>query len=614
MNQHLVVNLGLIVALGIAAQWLAWRLRVPAIILLVAAGLAVGPVFGWVHPSRDFGGVLHSIVALSVAVILFEGGLNLRWHEYRETGIDVLRLVSLGLLATWLLGSAAAHYIANLSWPIALIFGAIIVVTGPTVITPLLKQAKLQRRPAALLKWEGIINDPVGALLAVLVFEYFVSASERTPVLLDVVGDLGLSLAVAVTVGGAVAYLLAWSFLRGLIPEYLKAPVMLATVLMLYVFLNRFQEEAGLLGVTAAGVVLANRHLRNIDELRRFKEYITVVLVSVVFILLTADMDPGALARLDWRSAALLAAVVFVVRPLAVYAATIGSRMDWRERLLVGWIAPRGIVAAAVAGLFAPRLIEKGYAGADQLLPLVFALIVATVVLHGLSIGRLARRLNLAAQRANGLLIVGASPWSVELAHTLQDLQIPVILSDTSWNHLHGARMAGVMRTHHGEILSERTEETLELNEISHLLAATANDAYNALACTRFAPELGRNQVYQLPSLSGEENGIKEVAHTLRGRIAFGEDIHYEDLMRYYYEGWEFHSTRLSDEYPFEEFIKDMPRRGVLIASLGAKGEIRLYSLQDDTQAEPGDTVISYRPPADDVMAEASSGAAADSP
>jgi NhaP-type Na+/H+ or K+/H+ antiporter len=614
MNQHLVVNLALIIALGIAAQWLAWRSRVPAIILLVAAGVAVGPLFGWVHPSRDFGDILHSIVALSVAVILFEGGLNLRWHEYRETGIDVIRLVSLGLLATWLLGSTAARYIADLSWPIALIFGAIIVVTGPTVITPLLKQAKLQRRPAALLKWEGIINDPVGALLAVLVFEYFVSASERTPVIIDVIGDLGLSLAVAVAIGATIAYLLAWSFLRGLVPEYLKAPVMLAMVLILYVSLNRYQEEAGLLAVTAAGVMLANRHLRNINELRRFKEYITVILVSVVFILLTADMDPGALARLDWRSAALLAVVVFVVRPLAVYAATIGSRMDWRERLLLAWIAPRGIVAAAIAGLFAPRLIEKGYAGADQLLPLVFALIVATVILHGLSIGRLARRLNLAAQRTSGLLIVGASPWSVELAHTLQDLHIPTILSDTSWNHLHGARMAGMMRTHHGEILSEHSEETLELNEISHLLAATANDAYNALVCTRFAPELGRNQVYQLPSLSREENGIKEVAHTLRGRIAFGEDTHYEDFMRYHYEGWEFHSTQLSHEYPFEQLIRDLPRLGILIASVDTKGGLRLFPLQDDSQAQAGDTVISYRPPTDDIIEDIPADSATISP
>jgi len=602
MDQHLAVSLGLIVALGIAAQWLAWRLRIPAIILLVAAGLSVGPLFGWVQPSRDLGPLLHSIVALSVAVILFEGGLNLRWHEYREAGIDVIRLVSIGLLVTWTLSAAAAHYIADLSWPIAMTFGAIIVVTGPTVITPLLKQAKLQRRPAALLKWEGIINDPVGALLAVLVFEYF-AASEHTTILTDIFGELGVALVAAVTVGSAVAYFLGWSFFRGLVPEYLKAPLMLATVLMLYVSLNSFQDEAGLLAVTAAGVVLANRHLRNIDELRRFKEYITVILVSVVFILLTADIKPDVLQRLDWHSAALLAVIIFVVRPVAVYIATLGSHMAWRERLLIGWVAPRGIVAAAVAGLFAPRLMNKGYGGADQLLPLVFALIVVTVVLHGLSIGWLARRLKLAAQRANGLLIVGASPWSVELAHTLQDLEIPTIVSDTSWNHLHGARMAGV-HTHHGEVLSERSEETLELNEISHLLAATANDAYNALACTRFAPDMGRNQVYQLPSVKAEENGIKEVVSTLRGRIAFDENTRYEDLMRYHYEGWQFHSTQLSDEYSFEDFMNDVPPHSLLIANVTAKGEIHLFPFQDNAQSQAGDTIISYRPSTEEDVAQ----------
>ena len=596
MNQHLIIIWGLIIALGIGAQWLAWRLRIPAIILLVAAGLTVGPALGWVKPSQDFGDTLQSIVALSVAIILFEGGLNLRWHEYREAGIDVIRLVSIGLLLTWAMSSVAARYIADLSWPIALIFGAIIVVTGPTVISPLLKQAKLQRHPAALLKWEGIINDPVGALLAVLIFEYF-SASEHTTILTDIFGGLGLALATALTAGGATGYLLGWSFFRGQVPEYLKAPVMLASVLILYVSLNWVQDEAGLLAVTAAGVVLANRHLRNIDELRRFKEYITVILVSVVFILLTADVQPDVLLRLDWRSAALLAVIIFVVRPVSVYVATLGSRMDWRERLLVAWIAPRGIVAAAVAGLFAPRLMEKGYAGADQLLPLVFALIASTVLLHGLSIGWLGRRLNLAAQGANGLLIVGASPWSVELAHTLQDLKIPTIISDTSWNHLHGARMAGV-HTHHGEILSERSEETLELNEISHLLAATANDAYNALVCTRFAPELGRNQVYQLPSLRTEENGIKEVVSTLRGRIAFDENTRYEDFMRYHYEGWEFHSTQLSEEYSFDDFIKEVPQHSLLLATISAKGEIHLFPFQDNTLSQAGDIIISYRPPA----------------
>jgi NhaP-type Na+/H+ or K+/H+ antiporter len=602
MSEDLIINLVTIVALGIGAQWLAWRLGIPSIILLLAAGFTAGPILGLINPSQAFGDYLNQIIALSVAVILFEGGLNLRWHEYREAGIDVIRLISIGVVLTWALSSAAAHYIGTLSWPIAMIFGAIIVVTGPTVIMPLLKEARLKRRPASLLKWEGIINDPLGALLAVLVFEYFV-VSEHTSILTDIVGTLGLSLITAIIAGVIVGYLLGWSFLHGQVPDYLMPPVMLVTALILYVSLNLFQEEAGLLAVTTAGLVLANQRLRNIDELRRFKEYITVMLVSVVFIVLTADIDPVVLKQLDWHSAALLAIIIFIIRPAVVYVATLGSGMDWRERLLTGWIAPRGVVAAAIAGLFATRLAEKGYPGSDKLLPLVFTLIAATVILHGSTIGWLARRLGLAAQSPNGLLIVGASPWSIDLAHTLKDLEIPCIISDTSWNHLQAARMSGV-QSHHGEILSVRAEETLDLNEISHLLAATANDAYNALVCNRFAQELGRNQVFQLPSFSAEEKNVKEMPRTMRGRIAFSGDSRYEDLIRYHYQGWKFHSTRIGQEYSLDEFVESIPQESILIMVIKDNGEIKLIpneskSANESThKAGSGDYIISYRPPA----------------
>ncbi|MBK9131468.1 MAG: sodium:proton antiporter [Gammaproteobacteria bacterium] len=409
MDRELVTAMVAIGALGIGAQWLAWRVRIPSIVLLMLAGLVIGPVTGFINPTRDFDGLVYPFVALSVAIILFEGGLNLRWHEYKEAGIDVIRLVTLGLLLSGILGSMAARYVGGLSWPVALLFGTISVVTGPTVVLPMLKQARLRRRSAALLKWEGIINDPLGALLTVLVFEYF-SQSQHVTAVGDIFLNLGVALATALAAGFACAHLLKRAFHRGRVPEYLKAPVLLAAILILYVLLNAVQEEAGLLAVTITGFVLANVHLRNIEELQRFSNYLTLMLVSGVFILLSADISIDVLMRLDWSSAALIAMIVFVVRPIAVYVSTLGTGIDWRERVLAGWIAPRGIVAAVVAGIIGPRLVEASYAGADQLLPLVFALIMATVLFHGLSIGWLARRLDLASERSNGLLIVGASP------------------------------------------------------------------------------------------------------------------------------------------------------------------------------------------------------------
>ncbi|MGE3480232.1 MAG: cation:proton antiporter [Gammaproteobacteria bacterium] len=595
MDKELVTAMVSIGALGIGAQWLAWRLRLPSIVLLMLAGLLAGPVAGVIDPSRDFDGLLYPFIALSVAIILFEGGLNLRWHEYREAGIDVIRLVTAGLLLSGILGSVAAHYIGGLSWPVALLFGTISVVTGPTVILPMLKQARLRRRPAALLKWEGIINDPLGALLTVLVFEYF-SASQHALAVGDVFVNLGVALAVALASGVACAYLLKRIFYRGQVPEYLKAPVLLAAILVLYVLMNAVQEEAGLLAVTIAGFALANFRLRNIEELQRFSRYLTLLLVSGIFILLSADIKMDVLMRLDWSSAALIAAIVFIVRPVAVYVSTLGTGIDWRERVLTGWIAPRGIVAAAVAGIIGPRMVEASYPGADQLLPLVFALIMATVLLHGLSIGWLARRLDLASDRTNGLLIVGASPWSVDLAQAFQELEVPTVVSDSSWNHLYNARMKGV-RVHHDHILSERSDDTLELHELSYLLSATANDAYNALVCTHFAPEFGRNRVYQLPSQENGDGDLRMMARSMRGRIAFDRKFHYDGFMRCHYAGWKFRWSRVDAEDGGENLPAAPGKGAVPLVLVREKGEILFYPLDDDEAPRPGDRVISYHPP-----------------
>ncbi len=313
MHHDLTLALALVAALGIGAQWVAWRLHQPTIVLLLIVGLLAGPVFGWLHPSRDFGALLHPIIRLGVAIILFEGGLNLHLHELREAATGVKRLVSVGVMLSWVLGSLAARFIGGLSWPVALVFGAITVVTGPTVITPLLRHARLNRRPASYLKWEGIINDPVGALLAVVVFQYFISSGAQAS-FPAVAAGLVLALVAAAALGVGSGMLLAGALGRGYVPEFLKGPVLFAAVLLIYIVANRVQAEAGLLAVTVFGITLGNRHLASIEEIRRYKEYMTVLLVSAVFVVLTADFDPAVLGRLDWRSVALLAALVFAVR------------------------------------------------------------------------------------------------------------------------------------------------------------------------------------------------------------------------------------------------------------------------------------------------------------
>ncbi|MES2407640.1 MAG: sodium:proton antiporter [Pseudomonadota bacterium] len=586
----------LVTVLGISAQWLAWRTKLPAILLLSLAGLAAGPGLGLIQPSVELGAMLNPLVGLLVSVILFEGGMNLRIHELKEAGPAVKRLATAGVAITWLLGSMAAHYIGALSWPVAIIFGAIIVVTGPTVIMPLLRQARLKQRPASLLKWEGIINDPIGALLAVLVFEYFQYVGSDAA-LLQVISGLAVAVAVSVALGVGGGYLLGKAFSRDDVPEFLKAPVTLAFVLLCYGLANLAQHEAGLLATTLLGMTLGNMRLRSIEELRRLKEYVTILLVSGIFVILTANLDPHILTRLDWRSGVLLALVVFAIRPISVLLSTVGLGMDWRERALLSWIAPRGVVAVTVAGVFAASMEPLGYKGADLLLPLIVSLVLITVVLHGSTIGWLSRKLGLAAASQNGILIVGASNWSTDLAIELKKMNVPVLIADSGWYNMSKARLAGI-RTHYGEILSEHAEMELELNDVGFLLAVTANDAYNAFVCTRFAAEFGRNQVLQLPMHNGTETQEKKsIKLANRGLIAIGKNATKEELERKHYLNWQFKKTKFTPTFSHENYLQIESAEALPILLLRPDGTVIFQSEEFPLKPVEDDILLSYVPP-----------------
>jgi NhaP-type Na+/H+ or K+/H+ antiporter len=597
----------LISALGIGAQWLAWTFRLPAIGVFTVAGILIGPVAGLVHPSEQFGPVLRPMVAVAVALILFEGGLSLRFHEFREAAAGVKRLVTVGVLLSWVLGAAAAHWLGGLGWPVALLLGAILVVTGPTVIVPLLRQARLARRPASFLKWEGIINDPIGAMLAVLVFEFFAlsgigSGTGEARALAESLLQLGLSVLVAVALGVGVGLFLRPAFRREWVPEFLKAPVVLAAALVVFGLNNLVLPESGLLATTILGVVVGNtRDVGGIESVRRFNENLTVILVSAIFVLLTADLDYGLLTALDWRAVALLAAVLFAVRPAAVWLSTIGTDMSWQERVLVGWTAPRGIVAAVVAGFFGPQLVERGFAGAEMLVPLVFAVILLTVVLHGFSVGWLARRLGLAAASKEGVLIVGATDWSTDLAHQLRHVGVPVLLSDANWYCLREAAALNVP-VHRGEILSGTSEEELDLYEIGYVLATTGNDAYNALVCTHFAADLGYERVYQLAMHEVDVSDPEAPNPEVHGRIAIGEWAYHEELNRRYRRGWRIHTTRLGQEAGAEASAA-LPRGAELVLVVRENGALSLRSVEHEPEPEPGDIVVALVPPARKMQA-----------
>ncbi|SOH92356.1 NhaP-type Na+/H+ or K+/H+ antiporter [Monaibacterium marinum] len=546
-----VTTFAVIGALGIGSQWLAWRFQLPAIVLMLVAGVVAGPVTGLLNPEDSFGELLKPIIAVAVAVILFEGGLTLNFKGLRDAGPSVLRLVIIGAPLGWVLSALAIRYGAGLSWESAIVFGGIMIVTGPTVITPLLRQARMQARPAQILKWEAIVNDPIGALAAVLAYE--VVAALYTA---HSVGDAFWHLAQGIVVAGVLGYLGGWfiarTFNRGKVPEYMKVPVLFGSVLAIYAASDNMLHESGLLAVTVMGVVLANAHLPSLEEIRRFKEHATVILVSGVFILLAASLTVEQLGSINLRMVLFVAIVVLVVRPVTVLTSLIGTKLPWRERAMIAWIGPRGVVLVAVSGLFGTQLTALGIEDGQNLTPLAFALVAGTVVLHGFSMAPLARRLGLTSNAVPGLMIVGGSRWAVNLATALNKADIPTMIVDRNWFRLRSARDAG-LKVYHGEILSETAEHTLDLTPYGMVLAATDNNDYNALVGTDLGPEFGRGQVFQV-GRSDEAEGRRALPATLGGR-AFGDGIPYEEFMRREADGWAFRITKLTEEFGLDDYL-----------------------------------------------------------
>ncbi|RHW18746.1 sodium:proton antiporter [Sphingomonas gilva] len=590
--EHLAITLSLIGLIGIGAQWIAWRTGLPAIALLLAAGILAGPVTGVIRPEEDFGHLLEPAVSLAVAVILFEGGLTLNLRELRHAEGAVHRLVVLGVPIGWAAGSIALYYVAGLVWPVAILLGGLLVVTGPTVVIPLLRQSSIASRPRAILKWEAIVNDPLGALCAVLTYEVLRQTGSGAT-LWESAASLLLAAIVAGLIGYGMARLLGWALPRGHVPEYLKAPVLLMAVLGTFVGSNMIQQETGLLAVTVMGIALANMQLVGLRDVLSFKENITIILVSGVFVIMSAALDFAVLRQFEWRFGLFILAMLLVVRPATILLSLAFSRIPWRERLFIGWIAPRGIVAVAISGLFAFRLDELGYGDGNTLVALVFALVVATIIAHGFSVGPVARLLGLTVTSGGNVLIVGATSWSVSLATALQRLGIGVVVGDNSWQRLALVRARGI-QDFHGEILSEATEERLDFQQFGVLAAVSDNEAYNALVCSEFAPELGGDNVYQLGDAAGDDP--RRLPPSLRGRALFRSGLGVEDLVARQADGWTFASLVVGDTVDYAAATEPLPEEGGPLLLIRRGGTIRFFTHATRPSPESGDTVLAYGP------------------
>ena len=589
-----VMAFALVGALGVGAQWVAWRLRLPAIVLMLAAGLIVGPVLGLFDPARDIGPITGPLISLAVAVILFEGGLTLDLHKLGDAAHGVRRLVFVGAPLGWLLSTLALHFGAGLGWEASSVFGGIMVVTGPTVIAPLLRQARMKRRPASLLQWEAIVNDPIGALAAVLAFEV-VLVLRTAETAGSAFVDMTVGILLATIIGLAAGWGVAKGFKRAYVPEYMKVPVLFVLLLACFAVADTILHESGLLAVTVMGLVIANSNLASFEELRRFKEHATILLVSGVFILLAASLDFATLAQLNWRAGLFVVLVVLVARPLTVLVSLAFTKIPWPERALIALTGPRGVVLVAVAGLFGERLAAAGVEDGAVVGPLAFVLVFVTVVLHGFTLAPLARWLGLASAAQPGVLLVGGSRFTTALAEALKKAEIPVLLTDPNHARLIRPRAAGVP-TFYGDILGEAAEHSLELINYSTIISATDNDAYNTLVTTDLAPEFGRDNVWQITRMRSDAK--RHALPTQLGGRTFARGKTYNDLDDLMRAGWRFRITKLSEEYTFEEWRAARPD-AILMARITKTGEFKRISDSDEEKPPTEGRLIAFGPPDD---------------
>ena len=527
-------TLAVIVGVGMAAQWLSWRTQIPSIVLLLVAGLLLGPVFGVVNPDEFLGGSLFPIVSISVALILFEGGLDLPPRELKSTGSVVRRLITIGAVITFFVGIWGAEQLFDISRGAAAVLAAVLIVTGPTVVGPLLRFVRPNGSTGPMLRAEGILIDPIGATASLVAFEVALinDTGEALGTILSVVGQ---TLVAGVGIGFLAAYVLDHAFRRFLIPDHLGNPIALAAVVAAFVVSNEVQEEAGLLTVTVMGIWLARRDTAAVRQLLEFNESLRTILISALFILLAARIETSQLEDVALPSLAFLALMVFVARPLAVMASTVRSTLTWRERLFLMSMAPRGIVAAAVSAIFAIRLEEKEVRGAELIVPIVFLVIIGTIVVYGFLAGPIARVLGLAEARANGVLIVGAHSIARGLASTLRELGVTTMLVDTDPYNVTRSVALG-LPARRMSVLTEEATHDLDLRGIGRILALTSNDEVNALATSRFSRQFGRRETFQLAPSEERRNGA--LPEELLGRVIGINGLDYAKLDEHARQGW----------------------------------------------------------------------------
>lgn len=515
-NPALIVALAL--AVGVLSQTLARHLRIPGIVILLAAGVLLGPDVGRILDPSELGMALEVLVGFAVAVILFDGGLNLNIKRMRSQAPVIQKLLTVGVVVTSSGAALAARVFLNWDWLPSLLFGTLVIVTGPTVVTPLLRRIGVRRNIETILETEGVLIDAVGAVVAVVALEVALGHSLASGAI-SAPSRLALGLVIGAAGGLFMAFLLR---LPHAVPEGFETIFTLSMALAIYQISNAVTPESGIMAAIAAGAVVGNAGARSFREIREFKEQLTVMLIGMLFVLLAANVRVADVVALGRPGLFVVLALMFVVRPLNVAVCTAGSGLNLREKLFLSWVAPRGIVAAAVASLFADRLSHEGDDIGTQLRALVFLVIAATVVVQGASAGLMARLLKVRRPSNKGFALFGAQPFGRLLARLLQDHGHEVVLIDSDATLCRDAEQEG-LKVVYGNALDENVLLRSQMDTRRAALAVTPNEAMNLLFVRVARQDAHVPTVYALGARHGLE--IQQTHFTeARARLLFGNE------------------------------------------------------------------------------------------
>ncbi|MEC8010979.1 MAG: sodium:proton antiporter [Pseudomonadota bacterium] len=595
MVTDVALAMSMIVFSSIICQWLAWKSKLPPILFLLLCGILLGPVLGLLEPTSLFGNLLFPGVSLAVAIILFEGSLTLQFRELHGIQSVVQYMVTIGALVHFIVVSVASVLILDLSWKIAFVFSAITVVTGPTVIVPLLRTVRPNAKISNVLRWEGIVIDPLGALLVVMVYEFMVSGGQSDAMNHSLLVFLKL-IAVGGILGAAGGYILGVLLRRHWLPEYLHNLATLGWVVSIFSLSNHIEHESGLLAVTIMGIWLANMPRVRVEEILNFKENLSIMFISALFIVLAARVNLTELAALSWPIIVVLLVIQFISRPLGVFFSTFNSTLNWKDKALLAWIAPRGIVAAAISALFSIKLEEQGVENAEMLVPLTFSVIIGTVVWQSFTARPLARWLGVAEPEPRGFLIVGANSFARKLAKSLQEWNYRTLLVDTNWEYIRAARMEG-LETFYGNPISAYADRKLDLVGIGYLLALSPQRDLNVLATWKYRHEFGRENIFSLQALEDVNSSEKhQVSDEQKGQMLFGEGATYTSLVRMINTDYQMKVTRITENFKYSDFLNLNPDAVPLLA-MNEQGKLVFVVRSKEFIAQPGWSLLSLTTP-----------------